>query len=290
MTALPPKSTPPTPAFPADPLPEALLRARYGDSPPERPLPGGALVESLLAHRTVRAFSAEPLPGGTLETLVAAAQSAPTSSNLQAWSVVAIEEPARRARLAALAADQAHVRDCPLLLVWIADLSRLDRLGERAGVPANANRFLEMFVVAVVDAALAAQNALVAAEAMGLGTCYIGAMRNRPEAVADELGLPPDAFAVFGLCVGRPDRSRPPAEVKPRLPQPAVLHRERWSAADEADAVARYEPAMRAFQTAQRMKAAGWTEQATARVRGPDSLSGRHRLREALAALGFGLE
>ena len=290
MTSLPPPSTPPSPALPVDSLPEALLRARYGDAAPARPLPGGALVESLLAHRTVRAFSAEPLPTGTLQTLVAAAQSAPTSSNLQAWSVIAVEEPARRARLSALAADQAHVRDCPLLLVWIADLSRLDRLGERAGVPADANRFLEMFVVAVVDAALAAQNALVAAEAMGLGTCYIGAMRNHPEAVATELGLPPDAFAVFGLCVGWPDRSRPPAEVKPRLPQPAVLHHERWSAAAEADAVARYEPAMRAFQASQRMKAVGWTEPATARVRGPDSLSGRHRLRESLAALGFVLE
>jgi nitroreductase len=273
-----------------DALSESLLRARYGDAAPARPLPGGALVESLLAHRTVRAFSPQPLPAGTLETLVAAAQSAPTSSNLQAWSVVAIEDPARRARVAALAADQAHIRDCPLLLVWIADLSRLDRLGERTGAPADANRFLEMFVVAVVDAALAAQNALVAAEAMGLGTCYIGAMRNRPEDVAAELGLPPDAFAVFGLCVGRPDASRPAAEVKPRLPQAAVLHRERWSAADEAEAIARYEPAMRAFQASQRMQPVGWTPQATARVRGPQSLSGRHRLREALAALGFGLE
>jgi nitroreductase len=286
MTASAPNDPP---AAPADVLPERLLRARYGTAMPDRPLPGGALVESLLAHRTVRAFSPQPLPPGTLETLVAAAQSAPSSSNLQAWSVVAVEDPARRARLSELANDQAHIRECPLLLVWIADLSRLDRLGERTGVPTDSNRFLEMFVVAVVDATLAAQNALVAAESMGLGTCYIGAMRNRPEEVAAELGLPPDAFAVFGLCVGRPDASRPAAEVKPRLPQPAVMHRERWSSAAEAEAIARYEPVMRAFQASQHMQQAGWTAQATARVRGPEGLSGRHRLREALDALGFGL-
>jgi nitroreductase len=113
---------------------------------------------------------------------------------------------------------QAQVRDCPLLLVFIADLSRLDRVSERGGGRADANRFLEMFLVASVDAALAAQNALVAAESLGLGTCYIGAMRNHPEQVAEVLGLPPDAFAVFGLCIGWPDPARPGSII--RTPPP----------------------------------------------------------------------
>jgi len=265
------------------------LRSRYGDALPAGPLPGGPVLDLLLAHRTVRAFDSRPLPPGTLEALVAAAQSAPSSSNLQAWSVVAVADPARRARLSALAAQQAHVRDCPLLLVWLADLSRLDRVAARAGGAADANRFLEMFLVAVVDAALAAQNALVAAEAMGLGTCYIGAMRNHPEAVAEELALPADAFAVFGLCVGWPDPARP-AAIKPRLPQPAVLYRERCDTGAEAAEVARYEPAMQAFQASQAMTPNGWIGTAAARVRGPESLSGRDRLRAALTRLGFGLE
>jgi len=265
------------------------LRARYGDALPDGPLPGGPVLELLLAHRTVRAFDPRPLPEGTLEALVAAAQSAPSSSNLQAWSVVAVQDPARRARLAALAANQAHVRDCLLLLVWLADLSRLDRVAERAGGTAGANRYLEMFLVAVVDAALAAQNALVAAEAMGLGTCYIGAMRNQPEAVAEELALSPDAFAVFGLCVGWPDAARP-AAVKPRLPQPAVLYHERCDTGAEAGQVARYEPAMQAFQASQALAPVGWAGTASARVRGPESLSGRDRLQAALTRLGFGLQ
>jgi nitroreductase len=274
---------------PAPTLHHDLLRARYGDACPEGALPGGATIDLLLRHRTVRAFDARPLPAGTLQALVAAAQSAPTSSNLQAWSLVAVTDPARRARLAALANGQAQVRDCPLLLVFLADLSRLDRVSERAGGRADANRFLEMFLVAAVDAALAAQNALVAAESLGLGTCYIGAMRNHPEAVAEELGLPPDAFAVFGLCVGWPDPARP-ADVKPRLPQPAVLHHERYDALAEPAEVERYEPAMRAFQASQRMTEVAWSAQASARVRDADSLSGRHTLRASLRRLGFGLE
>ena len=171
------------------------------------------LIESLLGHRTVRAFLPDPVPEDTLALMVAAAQSAATSSNLQTWSVVAVKDPARKARLASLVGGQAHVRDCPLLLVWLADLSRLDRVGNLTGVPAKANDYLEMFLVALVDAALAAQNAVVAAESLGLGTVYIGAMRNRPEDVAQELALPQHAFAAFGLCVGRPDPARPAAEL-----------------------------------------------------------------------------
>jgi nitroreductase len=270
-------------------LPADLLRARYGDAGPDGTLPGGATLEVLLQHRTVRAFTEEPLPEGTLQALVAAAQSAPTSSNLQAWSVISVTDPARRARLATLANEQAQVRDCPLLLVFVADLSRLDRIGERAGGRADANRYLEMFLVASVDAALAAQNALVAAESLGLGTCYIGAMRNHPERVAAELGLPPDAFAVFGLCVGWPDPARP-AEVKPRLPQAAVLHRERYDAGAEQAAIERYEPAMQAFQASQRMTVTAWSRQTAARVRDAAGLTGRHTLRATLRRMGFGLE
>ncbi|MEJ1976336.1 MAG: nitroreductase family protein [Acetobacteraceae bacterium] len=157
------------------------------------------MLDRLLAHRSVRAYRTDPLPPGTTEILVAAAQSAASSSNLQLWSVVAVEDPARKARLAAVAAGQKHITQAPLFLVWLADLSRAQRL---ADVPLDGLDYLETFMVGVVDAALAAQNATVAAESLGLGTVYIGALRNNPEAVAAELGLPPRAFAVFGMCVG----------------------------------------------------------------------------------------
>jgi len=266
----------------------SALSARYGQPVERCSLPIGPVVEAMLQHRSVRAYLDRPLPAGTLELLVAAAQSAASSSNLQAWSVVAVEDPDRKARLSRLANDQAHIRDCPLFLVWIADLSRLDRNARALGETAAANRYLEMFLVAAIDAALAAQNAALAAESMGLGTVYIGAMRNRPEEVAAELGLPPDAVAVFGLCVGYADPAKL-SGVKPRLPQSVVLHRERYGTEGEREAVAGYDAAMRAFQAAQNMTDLDWSRRSAARVAGPQSLSGRDRLREALSALGFGL-
>ncbi|MEN9222968.1 MAG: nitroreductase family protein, partial [Thermostichus sp. BF3_bins_97] len=196
-------------------------------------------------------------------------------------------EPQRKARLAELAGGQAHIRQCPLFLVWLADLARLSQLGETQGLPSAGLDYLEMFLVASIDAALAAQNAVIAAEGMGLGTVYIGAMRNQPEAVARELALPSLTFAVFGLCVGYAAQA---AAIKPRLPQRAVVHAEQYQLEAQTEAIVEYNQVMRAFYRAQNMKVEGdWAEHSLRRVAGPDSLSGRNQLRQALHHLGFKL-
>lgn len=268
------------------PLPLSL---RYGV---ENQLPEVAwndTLDLLLAHRSVRAYRPDPLPAGALPALVAAAQSAATSSNLQNWSVVAVEDPTRKARLAKLSGDQAYIRDCPLFLVWLADLSRLADAAAQRGLPHAALDYTESFILGVVDATLAAQNAVVAAESLGLGTVYIGGIRNHPLEVAAELRLPPRVFPVFGLCVGWPDPERP-AAVKPRLPQEAVLHRETYSQDSQAPAVERYNTTIAAFYREQGMRVSGdWAQHSAQRVAGPETLSGRHAIREAINRLGFEL-
>ena len=265
----------------------ALSLERYGGAAVP-PGPGSDVVAAMLRHRSVRTYRPDPLPAGTLETLVAAASSAPTSSNMQTWSVVAVEDAGRRERLSVLAGNQGFIRQAPLFLVWIADLSRLDRLGAANGQALGGLHFLETFMVALIDAALAAQNALVAAESLGLGTVYVGAIRNRPEGVAAELALPPNAFAAFGMAVGHPDPAVATA-IKPRLPQSLVLHREQYRAGDESEAVAGYEAALTRFSEMNGMGADGWIGRMLKRLAGAASLSGRDRMRDALTALGFGL-
>ncbi len=272
-------------------------QARYGSAAELPPLPaqGAAVLDHLLAHRSVRAYADAPLPEQALPWIIGAAQSAPSSSNLQAWSVVEVADPARKGRLARWAHNQAHIHAAPLLLVWLADLSRLDRTAQRRGERAGANHYLEMFLVAAIDAALAAQNAVVAAEALGLGTVYIGALRNHPDEVAAELGLPEHVFPLFGLCVGRPDETRP-AAVKPRLAQPVVWHRERYGLTEEAEGtdeaaqVEAYDHTLQAFQRGQGLPPVPWSQQASGRVAGPGSLSGRHELRRWVEAQGLALE
>lgn len=274
-----------------------LLHARYGANSLPAPALKAAetgvwneVVASILGHRSIRNYQETPLPAGTLELLVAAAQSAASSSNLQTWSVVAVSDADRKARLATLAGEQAHIQQAPLFLVWLVDLSRLGRAASARSLPHGALDYFEMFLVGAIDAALAAQNAAVAAEALGLGTVYIGAMRNRPEDVAAELGLPPGVFALFGLCVGYPDPADGSA-IKPRLPQPAVLHRETYQTSDEPAALAEYTAAMAAFYARQKMEVRGdWVDHSARRVAGPASLSGRDKLRAILGHLGFELK
>lgn len=254
--------------------------------------PAGAWNETLdvlLGHRSVRAFLPDAVPEGTIETLVAAGQSAASSSNLQPWSVVAVEEPERKARLAKLAGDQKHIVQAPLFLVWLIDLHRLERIGAARGTTTEGLDYLETLLLGSVDTAIAAQNAVVALESLGLGAVYIGGIRNRPAEVAKELGLPPHVVALVGLSVGFPDPAAP-ASVKPRLPQSAVLFREKYRPETDPAAIAAYDARLRGFQREQGMAERDWSEQATHRVRSAEALSGRHVLRETLLELGFGLK
>ncbi|MGJ3647921.1 nitroreductase family protein [Sphingomonas sp. GlSt437] len=252
------------------------------------PIRWSETLDTLLAHRSVRVYADEALPDGVIELAVAAAQSAASSSNLQPWSVVAVEDPARKARLAALAGNQKQIVQAPLLLLWVLDHHRLANVGERLATPAEALHYLESFLLGAVDTSLAAQNAVVALEAIGLGTCYIGGIRNKPAEVAAEIGLPPQAFALFGLTVGVPDPAAP-ASVKPRLPQAAVLFHESYGEAAAPAVLADYDRRLRSFQAEQQMVERDWTEQASQRVRGPEAIAGRHVLREVLHKLGFQL-
>lgn len=267
-----------------------LFDARYGHETPAAAPPQleHPVLKSLLAHRSVRGFLSRDLATGTLEALVAAAQSAASSSNLQAYGVVAVEDAAQRQRLAELSGNQAHIAEAPLFLAWLVDTSLLRFAAELVGKPVEGLDYLDTFLMGALDAALAAQNAVVAAEALGLGTVYIGALRNKPELVAEVLGLPQGVFAVFGLCVGYADPARASA-VKPRLPQALVLHRGRYGGRDTSAELQRYDRVLRAFQRSQGLAEVPWTEQSSTRVASPSGLNGRDRLRQALESRGFAL-
>jgi nitroreductase len=265
----------------------AALTERYGEAVPAAG-PWTDVIATLLSHKSVRGYRPDALPPGTLETLIAAAQSAATSSNLQTWSVIEVSNPDTRAELAAIANNQGHIKECPLFLCWLADVSRNERLGKAEGQKLENLPFLETFLVAAIDAALAAQNAVVAAESLGLSTVYIGAMRNNVTRVAELLGLPPGVMCVFGLCIGYP---KPGAEssVKPRLAQPAILYRERYSTTNEPAHRAAYDAELTRYSKAHEMSQYTWTERVLNRLGPIKSLSGRDKMKAAIEALGFPL-
>jgi nitroreductase len=264
---------------------DALLR-RYGTSGLPAAGPWNEVIASLLDHRSVRGYKPDPVPAGTLETMVAAAQSAATSSNMQWTSVIAVGDPAKKKVLAEIAGNQKHIEQCPLYLCWVTDMTRNALISTEQQVDFETMPWLETFLVACIDVALAAQNAVVAAESLGLSTVYIGAMRNDPERVAALLELPKQSFVVFGLCVGYA-AEQAAGEVKPRLPQSIVVHHDRYDGRNTAAERAAYDAEMARFAARHEMQASTWTQRVLNRLGPIKSMNGRERMRTALAKLGF---
>jgi FMN reductase (NADPH) len=197
-------------------------------------------IEQIHRHSSARKYRSDPVPASLIETIVAAGQRSSTSSNLQTYSVVAVTDEKKRARLAELCGNQRQVREAPSFLAWCADLSRLERVCELRGY-GLVSEYVESFLVAAMDAAIAMQTAALAAESLGLGMCFIGAIRNSPEEVIQLLGLPSLVFPVSGMTLGWPDVE---PFIRPRLPLDAVLHWEQYDLAGEAEALAAYDGAM----------------------------------------------
>ncbi|WP_127582353.1 oxygen-insensitive NADPH nitroreductase [Paenibacillus koleovorans] len=202
------------------------------------------LVDLLHAHRSIRKFKSTPVPDEVVAAILQSAQSASTSSNVQAYSVIRVTDPRIRAGIQAVTGNQQAVGECPLFLVWCADLHRNKLACEWNGA-SMVSEGMENFIIATVDTTLAGQNAAVAAEALGLGVVYIGGIRNDLREVTRLLQLPELVYPVFGMCIGYPDHD--PGQ-KPRLSGTAVLHKNVY-ADDEAvkQGIQEYDERMHAY-------------------------------------------
>ncbi|KAI1857812.1 uncharacterized protein JN550_013010 [Neoarthrinium moseri] len=269
-----------------------LLKARYGCDETHGSGAANPTLETLLQHKSVRNFIPQALEPGTLEILVAAGQSAATSSNLQTWSVLSVEDPSRKDKAAFLCGDQNFIRQAPLFLVFCADLSRLTRVSQQRQTAGVGLEYTEMFLMASIDASLAAQNVSIAAESLGLGICYVGALRNNPREVAELFHFPDRVIGLFGLAIGRPDPADT-ASVKPRLGLGEVLHRETWvdDSGKQANNFKSYDNALASFNSGQKREGIpSWTERCARRVATVESLSGRHIWNQVLQERGFDLK
>lgn len=240
-------------------------------------------IQLLMKHRSIRRFTKQPVPREQLELIIAAAQMASTSSNVQAYSIIHVVDTERRQKLAAMAGNQAYIEECPIFLVWCADLFRLrEAYGLHGDTKDAFMHTAENLVVATVDVALAAQNAAVAAESMGLGIVYIGGIRNQIEQVSELLELPELVYPVFGMCIGYPDQQ---PELRPRLPMEAVLHMDKYLSKPYRTALANYDSVTKAYMLKRSAGkiSKGWTEGIHAKLAKPTRL----QVKTYLARQGF---
>jgi len=249
-------------------------------------------IDLIHAHGSVRHYKPDPVPVEVIETIITAAQRSSTSSNLQAYSVVVVTDADKRLKLSELCDNQKHITEAPVFLAWCADLARLNLTCQLRGYTQVTDQ-VENFLVASVDTAIAAQTGALAAESLRLGICYIGAIRNDPQAIIELLGLPKLVFPVCGMTIGWPIK---PPRRRPRLPLSAVLHWERYNSANQEDALLQYDREMAASgiygkrqvsipAIDEDMEDYGWLEHTARRV----SRITRAGMREELEKQGFGM-
>jgi len=225
------------------------------------------VMHLLQSHRSIRRFKNIPIDQSMVEELIGCGQAAATSSFIQACTVIQVSPGEKREQLAELAGNQSYVAKAPIFLVFCADMHRHQLACEMHKVPMQSG-YTEQFLTASIDCALFAQNVVTGAEALGLGACYIGGLRNEIASVSSLLALPELVFPVFGLCLGYPDQN---PEVKPRLPLSLTLKQNSYSQdktlgeADKDDiaALELYDLHIREYYKSRtgNQKETGWTEQ-----------------------------
>ncbi|MDE6409111.1 MAG: nitroreductase family protein [Muribaculaceae bacterium] len=177
---------------------------------------------------TLRRYSStKEVSDETLEALLEAASHAPTTGNMQLYSVVATRDKEMKERLSPLHFNQPTVKGCSVMLTFCADLRRFEKwCEERNATPGFRN--YHSFITALIDTALFAQQFVTLAELNGIGSCYLGTVTYNAEKIAEVLELPERVVPVICLTVGYPEDGIgfPPAS--DRIPVEGVLHKERY--------------------------------------------------------------
>jgi nitroreductase len=166
-------------------------------------------LEAILGRRSIRAYTTEPVSEDDIETILRAAMAAPSAGNQQSWRFVVVTDRPQLDRMAECTQYGRMLRDAPLAIVVCADA-----------------RELKHAAMWQQDCGAAAENALVAVHALGLGAVWLGfwPKMERVVPLRGVLDLPDGVEPFAVLAIGHPDESKPPSERY----DPARVHRDRW--------------------------------------------------------------
>lgn len=180
-------------------------------------------IKLMKAHKSVRRFKEQALPQEDLTEILTAAQLASSWKNFQSYSVIVVRSQEKKDALYELVPQEA-IRQSAVFLLFVGDLNRAEK-GAQLHTDTFQPQGVESLLISSVDAALAGQNALLAAESLGYGGVIIGLVRYKSEEVAELFNLPDYTYPVFGMALGVPNQNH---DVKPRLPLENVVFEEEY--------------------------------------------------------------
>ena len=181
-------------------------------------------IEHIKSHRSVREYLPQEVSEEVLQEILEAGVRASSSGNMQAFSIIVTKDPDIKAELSPLHFNQPMVDEAPALLTFCADFNRMRKWLKLSKAPENFDNFMS-FMIAAIDATLASQNCALAAEAHGLGVCYMGTTLANAHLIGPVLGLPKNVIPIVGFSLGYP-KSTP--NKKDRLPLDSLVHYDRY--------------------------------------------------------------
>ncbi|ANY70232.1 NADPH-dependent oxidoreductase [Paenibacillus sp. BIHB 4019] len=204
-------------------------------------------IETILKHVSVRSFTKQTLSERQVRQLVTAAQAASSASFQQAYSIIGVTDPDLLKKIAEEAGHQPFIAEGGHFFVFCADVNRHQQLAEELGMDISKTlEGIDAALLGAIDASLAAQNLVLAAESMGLGVCYIGGVRDGIIKISEWLNLPDYVYPVFGIAVGYPNERN---EIKPRIPFEAIYHENQYNVHTK-DMIKQYDEAMTLYYAA----------------------------------------
>jgi Nitroreductase len=181
-------------------------------------------IQTFLNRRTIRKYKNKPIEKEVLNSLLDCGIRASNCGNMQNYSIIVTQDEDRRKQLAALNLNQPMALQAPIILTICCDLNRFQLWCQQRGAQKAYDNFLWLNV-GTIDATATAQSIANAAEALGLGICYLGSVTYMAPEIAKFLCLPKYVVPVATLTVGYPDENPPLTE---RLPMNAVVHYEQY--------------------------------------------------------------
>ena len=189
------------------------------------------MTDILLNHRSIRKYKDKAIDKEILDKILEAGIRASNTGSMQAYSIIVSQDAKKREELLPLHFNQEAVKQAPLILTFCADLNRFNKWCEQRDAAPGYDNFL-WFYTASIDATITAQNCALAAEAEGLGICYMGTTNYTAEKIIDVLELPKGVLPVTTLTIGWPDEE---PYLTDRLPNEAVVHYETYKDFKEDD-------------------------------------------------------
>ena len=180
-------------------------------------------IRQLMERKSVRVFTDRPIQPEEVSAILEAAVNAPTAGNQQLYTIIHVADPQLKAQLAETCDHQPFIATAPLVLVFCADCRKWYHAFRDYGCNPRKPGVGDL-MLAVSDTNIAAQNAVVAAQSLGIGSCYIGDIMENAEQQRKLLSLPPYVFPAAMLVFGYPTAQQLEREKPPRSEMRHIVH------------------------------------------------------------------